>query len=246
LTLLLLRNTPDPDRLVALAARRCYSSRAADDIEEHLSEEEIERLLGFLRQRNHLSPFEHADFTFSADGISRALSHQLVRHRIASYSQESQRYVNYMKTESLPYIVPPSLANHPEARQIFDDAVQKTLEAYRLMVNAGVAPEDARYIFPNAIETKLVFTMNARSLFNFFEQRCCLKAQWEIRQLAFDMLKAVRAVAPQIFRSAGAPCQFAIMPYCRENDSNCPQYKSMQKRTGKHDQQPPGGIEKES
>ncbi len=246
MTLLLLRNTPDPDRLVALAARRCYSSRAADDIEEHLSEEEIERLLGFLRQRNHLSPFEHADFTFSADGISRALSHQLVRHRIASYSQESQRYVNYMKSEALPYIVPPSLASHPEARQLFDDAVQKTLEAYRTMVNAGVAPEDARYIFPNAIETKLVFTMNARSLFNFFEQRCCLKAQWEIRQLAFDMLKAVRTVAPQIFRSAGAPCQFAVMPYCRENDASCPQYKSMQKRTDKHDQPPPGGIEKES
>lgn len=246
MTLLLLRHTPDPDRLVALAARRCYSSRAADDIEEHLTQEEIERLLGFLRQRNHLSPFEHADFTFSADGISRALSHQLVRHRIASYSQESQRYVNYMKTPALPYIRPPSLASHPEAQKIFDDAVHHTLEAYRAMVNAGVAPEDARYIFPNAIETKLVFTLNARSLFNFFEQRCCIKAQWEIRQLAFDMLKAVRRVAPLIFKNAGAPCQFAEKPYCRENDEKCPQYKSLQKRTNKNDQQIPGGIEKKS
>ncbi len=246
MTLLLLRHTPEPDRLVALAARRCYSSRAADDIEEHLTEEEIERLLGFLRQRNHLSPFEHADFTFSADGISRALSHQLVRHRIASYSQESQRYVNYMKVPSLPYIVPPSLDNKPDARRIFDKAVQQTLDAYREMVEAGVAPEDARYIFPNAIETKLVFTLNARSLFNFFEQRCCIKAQWEIRQLAFDMLKAVRAVAPLIFKSAGAPCQFAVMPYCRENDENCPQYKSMKKRTGEYDRKKPGGTEKES
>lgn len=246
MTLLLLRNTPDPDRLVALAARRCYSSRAADDIEEHLSPEEIERLLGFLRQRNHLSPFEHADFTFSADGISRALSHQLVRHRIASYSQESQRYVNYMKTPELPYIVPPSVAGNPEADRIFAQAVSQTLEAYRAMVNAGVPPEDARYIFPNAIETKLVFTLNARSLFNFFEQRCCIKAQWEIRQLAFDMLKAVRSVAPQIFKSAGAPCQFAVSPYCRENDRECPQYKSMQKRIEKNDQNNPGGTEKES
>ncbi len=246
MTILLLRHTPDPDRLVALAARRCYSSRAANDIEEHLTQEEIERLLGFLRQRNHLSPFEHADFTFSADGISRALSHQLVRHRIASYSQESQRYVNYMKAPSLPYIVPPSLAGHPEAQKIFDQAVNQTLEAYRAMVNAGVAPEDARYIFPNAIETKLVFTMNARSLFNFFEQRCCIKAQWEIRYLAIDMLKAVRKVAPLIFKSAGAPCQFAENPYCRENDAGCQQYKSMQKRTGTNDQKDPGGIEKES
>ena len=246
MTLLLLRHTPDPDRLVALAARRCYSARAADDIEEHLTGDAIERLLGFLRQRNHLSPFEHADFTFSADGISRALSHQLVRHRIASYSQESQRYVNYMKVPTLPYIVPPSVAKNEEAQKIFDQAMHHTLEAYRAMVNAGVAPEDARYIFPNAIETKLVFTMNARSLFNFFEQRCCIKAQWEIRQLAFDMLKAVRQVAPQIFKNAGAPCQFATMPYCRENDAQCPQYKSMQKRMNRNDQQNSGGTEKES
>lgn len=246
MALILLRHTPDPDRLVALAARRCYSSRAADDIEGHLSQEEIERLLGFLRQRNHLSPFEHADFTFSADGISRALSHQLVRHRIASYSQESQRYVNYMKTPELPYVVPPSVAKNSDALEIFDRAVNHTLAAYREMVNAGVPPEDARYIFPNAIETKLVFTMNARSLFNFFEQRCCIKAQWEIRQLAFDMLKAVRQVAPQIFKSAGAPCQFAISPYCRENDLECPQYKSMQQRMSKNGQTNPGGTEKES
>lgn len=241
-----MRHTPDPDLLVALAARRCYSSRAASDIEEHLSKEEVERLLDFLRQRNHLSPFEHADFTFSADGISRALSHQLVRHRIASYSQESQRYVNYMKAEQLPYVVPPSVANNPEAAKIFAEAVDKTLAAYRDMVNAGVAPEDARYVFPNAIETKLVFTMNARSLFNFFEQRCCIKAQWEIRILAQEMLQAVRKVAPMIFKSAGAPCQFANSPYCRENDIKCPLYKSMTKRTLKDDTKQSGGTEKES
>lgn len=231
MALLLMRHTPDPDRLVALAARRCYSSRAAHDIEERLSIEEIERLLDFLRQRNHLSPFEHADFTFSADGISRALSHQLVRHRIASYSQESQRYVNYMKTDKLPYVVPPSVAQNPEAARLFAEAVDKTLQAYRDMVTAGVAPEDARYVFPNAIETKLVFTMNARSLFNFFEQRCCVKAQWEIRYLAIEMLKAVRKVAPMIFKSAGAPCQFDKSPYCRENDSECLLFKAMIKRT---------------
>jgi thymidylate synthase (FAD) len=241
-----MRHTPEPDRLVALAARRCYSSRAAHDIEERLAPEEIARLLDFLRQRNHLSPFEHADFTFSADGISRALSHQLVRHRIASYSQESQRYVNYMKTEQLPYVVPPSIAANPHAARIFAETVDKTLSAYREMVNAGVAPEDARYVFPNAIETKLVFTMNARSLFNFFEQRCCIKAQWEIRILALEMLKAVRQVAPLIFKSAGAPCQFEKSPYCRENDSECPMYKSMIKRIQTNGGNNSGGTEKES
>lgn len=240
MTVLLMRNTPDPDRLVALAARRCYSVRAADEIEEQLSFEEIERLLNFLRQRNHLSPFEHAEFTFSVDAVSRALSHQLVRHRVASYSQESQRYVNYLKVQRLPYVTPPSIAENTEAAAIYARALDVALTAYRDMVNAGVKPEDARYVFPNAIETKLIFTFNARSLFNFFEQRCCIKAQWEIRNLALDMLKAVRKVAPLIFKSAGAPCQFIGSPYCRENDQECPLYKSMMKRTSQNDQQNPG------
>ena len=221
--LILLRHTPDPDKLVALAARRCYSSKTASDIDERLSESEVDRLLGFLRQRNHLSPFEHADFTFSVGSISRALSHQLVRHRMASYSQESQRYVNYMKSD-LPYIVPPKIKDNSEALKIFSEASKLTLKAYRDLVDCGIPKEDARYIFPNAVETKLVFTMNARSLFNFFEQRCCLKAQWEIRILAEAMLKEVRKVAPRIFENAGAPCRY-FSPYCRENDTNCPMYK---------------------
>lgn len=220
--LLLLRHTPEPDKLVALAARRCYSARTASDIDDKLSEAEVDRLLGFLRQRNHLSPFEHADFTFSVGGISRALSHQLVRHRVASYSQESQRYVNYMKSD-LPYIVPPKVKENEEALKIFSEAAEVTLNAYRKLVECGIPKEDARYIFPNAVETKFVFTLNARSLFNFFEQRCCLKAQWEIRLLAQDMLKAVRKVAPRIFENAGAPCRYST-PYCRENDSSCPMF----------------------
>lgn len=227
MNLVLMRNTPDPDRLVALAARRCYSNSPATKIEDEFSEEEIARLLNFLRKRNHLSPFEHADFSFSVDGISRALSHQLVRHRMASYSQESQRYVNYMKVEALPFITPPKISGNDKALQIYNRAVEKTLNAYREMVEAGIPPEDARYVFPNAIETKIVFTMNARSLFNFFEQRCCIKAQWEIRILAMAMLKEVRKVAPNTFLNAGAPCQFASSPYCRENDPNCTMFKVM-------------------
>ncbi|MDN5280339.1 MAG: thymidylate synthase [Clostridiales bacterium] len=234
--LVLMRTTPNPDRLVAVAARRCYSSRSADVIEDKISEAEIARLLDFLRQRNHLSPFEHADFSFSVDGISRALSHQLVRHRIASYSQESQRYVNYMKVDTLPFVTPPSIAAKPEALETYNKAIEQTLAAYRAMVEAGVPPEDARYIFPNAIETKLVFTMNARSLFNFFEQRCCIKAQWEIRALAMAMLKEVRKVAPNIFKNAGAPCQYASNPYCRENDPKCVMFKAMKERLYENEQ----------
>lgn len=230
MNLVLMRNTPDPDRLVALAARRCYSSRSADEIEDKFSESEIEKLLDFLRQRNHLSPFEHADFSFSVDGISRALSHQLVRHRMASYSQESQRYVNYMKVETLPFITPSKIGENENALKIYNQAIEQTLDAYRKMVEIGIPPEDARYIFPNAIETKIVFTMNARSLFNFFEQRCCIKAQWEIRNLALAMLREVRKVAPNIFKNAGAPCQFESNPYCRENDSNCMLYKVMKEK----------------
>jgi thymidylate synthase (FAD) len=233
--LVLMRTTPEPDRLVAIAARRCYSNLSAEDIDEKLSDAEVERLLDFLRQRNHLSPFEHADFSFSVDGISRALSHQLVRHRIASYSQESQRYVNYMKVEALPFITPPKIANNEKALQIYNNALEHTLNAYREMVEAGMAPEDARYVFPNAIETKFVFTMNARSLFNFFEQRCCLKAQWEIRALALAMLTEVRKVAPNIFKNAGAPCQYQQNPYCRENDPKCPMYKIMRENKNEPD-----------
>ena len=226
----LLRHTPDPDLLVALAARRCYSNRAAKAIEDGFTKEETERMLNLLRQRGHLSPFEHVTFTFSADGISRALSHQLVRHRMASYSQESQRYVNYLKLKEIPNIIPPKIANNPEALKVYNAAMNESLNAYRKMVEIGIAPEDARYIFPNAVETKIVFSMNARSLFNFFEQRCCMRAQWEIRQLAYEMLAEVRKVAPLIFKYAGAPCQVPKNPYCREDDENCPMYKAMEKR----------------
>jgi len=227
LDVLLLRHTPDPDRLVALAARRCYSALPAQELDQRIGETEIDRLLALLRRRNHLSPFEHADFTFCVGGVSRALSHQLVRHRIASYSQESQRYVDYMKVPALPYAVPPSIRANPAALAIYESSMQTTLEAYRTMCEAGIPPEDARYIFPNGIETKLVFTMNARSLFNFFEQRLCRKAQWEIRCLAGTMLPLLRQVAPRIFQHAGAPCRYP-RPYCREDDPQCPDYPKPQ------------------
>jgi len=223
--IVIVKHTPDPDRIVALAARRCYSSLPASAIEEKLIDREIERLLGLLRSRNHLSPYEHACFTFSVDGVSRALSHQLVRHRIASYSQESQRYVDYLKLEELPLVIPPKIRESSDAAKIFNEATNKVLEAYKKLIASGIPPEDARYVFPNAVETKLIFTLNARSLFNFFEQRCCLKAQWEIRNLAELMLKQCRKAAPRIFRNAGPPCMYE-KPYCREDDQTCLRYPS--------------------
>ncbi len=218
----LLRLTDNPDRLVALAARRCYSSLPAATLDAKLNPPTIKRLLATLRRRGHLSPFEHATFTFSVAGVSRVLSHQLVRHRLASYAQESQRYVAYAE-EGLPYVTPPSVAASEEAQRIYDDACRHSLEAYRRMLALGVRPEDARYVFPNGIETKMVFTFNARSLFNFFEQRCCIKAQAEIRGLAEKMLELCREAAPLTFATAGAPCGFP-RPFCREDDVTCVRY----------------------
>lgn len=215
----LLRGTDDPDRLVALAARRCYSSLPADRLEQRLSGDDVVRLLTLLRRRGHLSPFEHASFTFSVAGVSRVLSHQLVRHRLASYAQESQRYVEYHK--GLPYVVPPTVAASPAAQAVYRRACDQALAAYQELLALGVKAEDARYVFPGGSETKLVFTFNARSLFNFFEQRCCRKAQHEIRTLALAMLQRCREVAPLTFATAGAPCQYP-RPWCREDDETCP------------------------
>ena len=205
---------------MALAARRCYSALPASAIDGRLDDPEVERLIGLLWRRNHLSPFEHAQFTFSVGGVSRALSHQLVRHRIASYSQESQRYVEYLKLPQLPFVTPPSIADNPEAASIYAQAMAHTLDAYRQMRDLGVPGEDARYVFPNSVETKLVFTMNARALFNFFEQRLCRKAQWEIQHLAVKMREVCKPVAPQIFKYAGAPCGYP-RAFCREDDAEC-------------------------
>jgi thymidylate synthase (FAD) len=187
----------------------------------------------------HYSPLEHISFTFAIEGVSRVLTHQLVRHRIASYSQQSQRYVKFDQFE---YIVPPAIRAHTEAKNIFVSAMKADQEAYNQIVkllekayfdqfvNEGVgeskarsqaekaAIEDARFVFPNACETKIVATMNARSMINFFEHRCCNRAQWEIRELADEMLKQVKVVAPSVFRDAGPRC---LKGPCPEGKMTC-------------------------
>ena len=200
----LLYHTPDPERAIATAARLCYAPVGAAELMETMPEERIHSVLATIMESGHFSTLEHASYTFAVDGVSRALTHQLVRHRIASFNQQSQRYVKF-KGE-IPMVKPATVAADPECNRLFDEAAAAVAEAYRALVAAGIPAEDARYLLPNACETKMVVTMNARSLQNFFHLRCCSRAQWEIRQLAEEMFRLVYPVAPHIFAKAGPAC----------------------------------------
>ncbi|HYH03407.1 MAG TPA: FAD-dependent thymidylate synthase, partial [Bacillota bacterium] len=162
----LLSFTPEPDRLVAAAARLCYSPVGIEDILEKMTPEQIEKRLNQLKESGHDSPIEHCSFSFGIEGVSRALTHQLVRHRIASYSQQSQRYV---KLGQFEVIKPPSVAKNPETEAVFDAAMEQIAVAYRKLLEAGIPAEDARFVLPNACESKIIATFNARSLMHFLE-----------------------------------------------------------------------------
>jgi len=244
----LLRYTPDGEKLVAAAAKLCYSSVGINDIEDNLNEENTNRFLDLLMSLGHESPIEHISFTFGIEGVSRALTHQLVRHRIASYSQQSQRYV---KLDQFEYVIPPSIENDEEAKKLFIEAMEKDQEYYNKlteilfnnhyarMIEEGLpekeakkraekeAIEDARYVFPNACETKIVVTMNARALLNFFKIRCCNRAQWEIRALATEMLRLVKSVYPTLFKKAGPSC---ISGPCSEGSMACGRISEVRKK----------------
>ncbi|HEY5506394.1 MAG TPA: FAD-dependent thymidylate synthase [Coriobacteriia bacterium] len=201
----LLYHTPEPERAVAAAARLCYAPVGAAELLEHMSDEAVRKVLKIVITSGHTSTLEHASYTFAIDGVSRAMTHQLVRHRLASYSQQSQRYVSY--ADEPTFVVPPSVAADPQARALFDDACALAFASYRAMLDAGVPAEDARYLLPNAMETKIVVTMNVRELLHFFELRCCKRAQWEIRELALEMLRLAEETAPYLFMDAGASCR---------------------------------------
>jgi len=191
---------------------------------EQLDEEKVANFVRKLRSMGHLSPFEHVSFQFSIDGVSRALSHQLVRHRIASYSQRSQRYV---KEEGFEFVTPPSIRRNPEALERFEKVMDSLQEEYQALL--GMVPaEDARYILPNACTTSLMATFNVRSLLNFFEHRTCTRAQWEIRVLAERMLELVREVAPNIFGEAGPTC--VTQGVCHEGAMSCGRIKTISKK----------------
>ncbi len=211
----LLNFTPTPDHVVAAAARLCYSDADIATIQRRLSGDKSAAMVAKLLSLGHESPLEHVSFTFGIEGVSRALSHQLVRHRIASYSQQSQRYV---RMEDFDFVTPPAIANSPEAQREFLAAIDAVRRAYASLLSY-VPAEDARYVLPNACATKLVATLNARSLYNFFALRCCRRAQWEIRALAWEMLRLVRAIAPHVFSQAGPDCLSARG--CGEGEMSC-------------------------
>lgn len=206
----LLYHTPEPERAVATAARLCYAPVGGRELMESLTDEKIRKVLTTIMASGHFSTLEHASYTFAVEGVSRALTHQLVRHRLASYNQQSQRYVKFK--EEPPIVRPASVDTNPEAAQAFDEAIEACWQAYDKLVQAGVPAEDARYILPNACETKIVVTMNIRELMHFFSNRCCNRAQWEIRELAWKMLELVRSTAPFIFRTAGPGCMRGACP----------------------------------
>ncbi len=212
----LLYHTPDPERAIATAARLCYAPVGASELMETMSEERGGAVVSTIMAGGHFSTLEHASFTFAIDGVSRALTHQLVRHRLASFNQQSQRYVKFQ--DGLPYVEPKSVAEVPEANELFQDIMDAVGAAYSRMLDLGIPAEDARFILPNAVETKIVTTMNARELLHFFELRCCNRAQWEIRELAHKMLELVRPVAPFIFMDAGASC---VRSGCSEGKMTC-------------------------
>lgn len=212
----LLKFTPEPERTVAMAARLCYSATGAAQLAETMTAEQVNKLVEKIVGLGHWSTIEHVSFTFAIEGVSRALSHQLVRHRIASYSQQSQRYV---KEDNFAYITPDAIASDAVAKAKFEELMAAVRGVYTELLARGIAAEDARYCLPNAAETKIVVTMNARTLLHFFAERCCMRAQWEIRAMAERMLAKVRPVAPLLFAKAGPTCVSAGV--CREGAMTC-------------------------
>lgn len=212
----LLYHTPEPERAIAAAARLCYAPVGAAELLEHMSEEAVRRVLKTVISSGHTSTLEHASYTFAIDGVSRAMTHQLVRHRLASYNQQSQRYVTY--ADEPTFIVPPSVAADPVAADAYRVACEQAFANYRGMLDAGVPAEDARYLLPNAMETKIVVTMNVRELLHFFTLRCCKRAQWEIRDVALEMLRLAEPTAPYLFMDAGAACRRGP---CSEGKMTC-------------------------
>lgn len=212
----LLRSTEKPETMVAVAARLCYSPIGVNELLEEIGEKEINKLVRFVIKSGHLSTTEHISFTFAIEGVSRALTHQLVRHRVASYNQQSQRYVSFR--DNFEYIVPPQIKKDGDIKNRYDKLIKDIHELYKKFLDNGIKAEDARYLLPNASETKIIVTMNGRELLHFFTVRCCNRAQWEIREMAIKMLKKVKEAAPVVFEKAGPNC---LRGSCPEGKLKC-------------------------
>ncbi len=244
----LLSCTPNADKLVAAAAKLCYAKSDIDTLMEKLTPDKVESFLTMLNELGHESPVEHASFTFGIEGVSRALLAQITRHRIASFSVQSQRYVD---KSGFDYILPPEIADVPEAKAEFEAAMAEDAKHYaslkailvekrtEKLVAGGMdeaaarkvaeksANEDARFVLPNACDTRMIVTMNVRSLWNFFKLRCCNRAQWEIRDVAIEMLRLCREVAPLLFAKAGPAC---LNGKCAEGAYSCGKIKEVREK----------------
>jgi len=219
----LLTHTPQPEQVVAAAARLCYSDASIGELLEK-SRNERETFLEKIMSLGHLSVLEHVSFSFGVEGISRACSHQLVRHRLASYSQQSQRYVAHR--EQFSAVTPQSIREQPELLRRYQEFLEQTHQFYGELLEAGIPAEDARFVLPNAAATKIIITMNGRELLHFFSLRCCRRAQWEIQQLAGSMLALIKPLAPALFALAGPGC---VRGACPEGKMSCGQAAEVRK-----------------
>jgi thymidylate synthase (FAD) len=215
----LLRYTADAELLCGTAALTSTKTGSPSEILEKMNMETAKRIIKHVTGYGHVSVIEHASFTFSIEGVSRAMTHQLVRHRIASFTQQSQRYVTYDTLEK--YVTPPSITNNAEAKKIFGETLEKISETYQKLLKLGIKKEDARFILPNAAKTNIIVTMNARELRHFFNLRCCTRSQWEIREVAIEMLKQAKKTAPALFENAGPSC--VELGYCPEGKIKPPE-----------------------
>jgi thymidylate synthase (FAD) len=216
----LINYTSKPEITIATAARLCYSSYGIAKIESDFNDgekglEKARKLIKRIRMSGHESVLEHSNFTFGVEKLSRSASHQLVRHRIASYSQRSQRYV---KEEKPMFVIPDSIAADKEFLAKYNKMVEDVFSLYGYFLEKGIPAEDARYLLPNATETQIIFTMNARELLHFFKLRGCSRAQWEIRAVAREMFKLVYPIAPSVFHGAGPAC---VRGNCSEGEFSC-------------------------
>lgn len=241
----LLTYTPTPEKIVASAAKLCYAQSGIETVMDNLDETKTTAFVNMLSEMGHESPIEHASFTFGIEHVSRALLAQITRHRIASFSVQSQRYV---KENHFEFVTPPEIAADPEAAAIFRASMDNALRDYlrlsdllqarhqKTLLSEGLdektarsraekmAIEDARFVLPNACDTKMIVTMNARSLQNFFRLRCCSRAQWEIREVANQMLALCKEAAPTLFGKSGPSC---VAGPCHEGKMSCGKMNEM-------------------
>lgn len=231
LKVILLRATPDPDEVVALGARLCYAQADVEALRERVENADQRAYVERVMARGHLSVTEHASFTFAVEGVSRALLAQLTRHRLASFSVQSQRYVSM--ADGFDYVIPPSIAALGEAEEQEFIRQMDTIHTWYTQWQEKLgganenANQDARFVLPNAAATRLVVTMNARELMHFFSLRCCNRAQWEIREMAWQMLALCKAAAPTLFEHAGPAC---VSGPCPEGKNTCGKCDEVRKR----------------